>query len=210
MTVSLTPRPDTGRTCGSCMMCCKVPHIRELNKAPGAWCIHAIKGRGCGIHGNHPVSCREFHCLWMVDASLGPEWKPDRAKFVIHLQPNGVNLQVAVDPGFPNAWTKPPYYDQLKRWARGGAERGALVFVRIGPRMIALLPDRDHDMGSVGLDDEILIKRRLAPSGFEYEIEVKRPNEAATPRRQSGGGSDSQAVVLTGRTDAPDRSAQSA
>jgi hypothetical protein len=124
----------------------------------------------------------------MLDANLGPEWKPDRAKFVLHVQPNGINLQVAVDPKFPNAWLKPPYYDRLKTWARANAERGAFLFARIGGRVIALLPDRDEDLGPVGLTDEIAVARRFAPAGYRYEIHVTRRPPAtdptATPTRE--------------------------
>ena len=131
----------------------------------------------------------------MLDPQLGPEWKPDRAKFVMHMQTNCVNLQVAVDPSFPNAWTKPPYYEHLKRWAREGGELGALVFVRIGGRVIALLPDRDHDMGLVNLDDEIVVSRHFTGSGYRYDVAVKR---ATKPQDSS---SDALSLsVLTVRT----------
>ena len=208
------------------MMCCKVPYLQEFEKPPGVWCSHTAAGKGCMIYASRPASCQAFYCQWMVDASLGPEWKPDRAKFVLYLQRNGVNLQVSVDPGFPQAWTRPPYYGRLKQWALEGAERGAFVFVRIGRmttkvvyleqpqlavtgdltqamlnrvlpadrnllieadrvgrpmvlvriggRMIALLPDRDEDIGEVGLDDEVMVARRRAPTGFTYEVEVIR------------------------------------
>jgi hypothetical protein len=174
-----TPAQDAaqivaGRTCGACMMCCKVPHIEEFNKPAGVWCQHAIPGKGCGIYAERPGACRAFYCSWMQDASLGPEWKPDRAKFVVYLQRNGVNLQVAVDPGFPNAWMKPPYYARIKKWARDGAETGAFVFVRIGPRMIVALPDRDQDIGRVDPEDEIVVSRKPGVAGFVYDIEVKR------------------------------------
>ena len=105
-----------GRTCGTCMMCCKVPAIEEFAKPPGVWCRHAVSGKGCNIYADRPGSCRAFYCLWMQDASFGPEWKPEKAKFVVYVQRNGVNLQVAVDPSFPNAWTRPP----MKRGSGNG------------------------------------------------------------------------------------------
>jgi hypothetical protein len=162
-------------------MCCKVPYIQEFDKPPGVWCAHADPGRGCTIYGDRPGSCRAFHCSWIQDPHLGPEWKPDRAKFVLHVQPNGINLQVAVDPKFPNAWLKPPYYDRLKDWARMNAERGAFMFVRIGARVIVLLPDRDEDLGAVGLTDEIALARRFSPSGYRYDVQVTRRPRATDP-----------------------------
>ena len=117
------PQLIPGRACGTCMMCCKVPAIEEFAKPPGVWCKHAVSGKGCGIYAERPGSCRAFYCLWMQDASFGPEWKPEKAKFVVYVQRNGVNLQVAVDPSFPNAWTKPPYQARIRQWVADGAER---------------------------------------------------------------------------------------
>jgi hypothetical protein len=164
-----------GRACGTCMMCCKVPAIEEFAKPPGVWCKHAISGKGCGIYAQRPGSCRAFYCLWMQDARFGPEWKPEKAKFVVYVQQNGVNLQVAVDPSFPNAWTKAPYQAQIRRWVADGAEKGRFVFVRIGARVIALLPGRDVDLGPVESHDEIVVSRRPGPAGLVYDVEVTRP-----------------------------------
>ena len=163
-----------GRACGTCMMCCKVPYIKEFEKPAGVWCKHAVPGKGCGIYDSRPGSCRAFYCLWMQDASFGPDWKPEKAKFVTYIQQNGVNMQVAVDPNFPNAWTREPYYGQIKQWAREGAEHGRFVFVRIGPRMIAVLPDREVDLGRVDPQDNITVARRPGPAGVTYEVEVKK------------------------------------
>jgi hypothetical protein len=177
-----TPHLVSGRACGTCMMCCKVPAIEEFAKPPGVWCRHALTGKGCGIYPDRPASCQAFYCLWMQDESFGPEWKPDKAKFVVYVQRNGVNLQVAVDPNFPNAWMKPPYQARIRQWAAGGAERGQFVFVRIGPRMIVLLPGRDADLGRVDADDEIVVSRRPDAAGFVYDVEVVRAPAASQVR----------------------------
>jgi hypothetical protein len=155
-------------------MCCKVLHIAELEKRAGQWCAQVQVGKGCGSYDARPATCRSYYCMWMQDRSLGPEWKPDRAKFVVHWQRNGQNLQVAVDPSFPNAWMKEPYYSRLKRLAREGAEHGRFVFVRIGLRLIAVLPDRDDDIGIVDFDDDVLVSRRSTPMGYNYAIEIVR------------------------------------
>lgn len=117
----------------------------------------------------------------MQDASLGPDWKPDRSKFVIYLQRNNANLQVAVDPSFPNAWTKQPYYARIKKWAQEGAEHGQFAFVRIGQRMIVVLPKRDIEIGEVGPQDKLMISRQFGPNGFDYAIEVKRSDQPLSP-----------------------------
>jgi hypothetical protein len=168
------PRLVPGRACGTCMMCCKVPAIEEFAKPPGVWCRHAVSGKGCDIYQNRPGSCRAFYCLWMQDESFGPEWKPEKAKFVVYVQRNGANLQIAVDPNFPNAWTRAPYEARIRQWVAEGAERGHFVFVRVGPRMIALLPGRDVDLGRVDPADDILVSRRPGPAGLAYDVEVRR------------------------------------
>lgn len=174
MNTNDTLRLVPGRACSTCMMCCKVPQIEELNKPPGVWCQHAASGKGCKIYDDRASPCRAFYCSWMQDAGLGDEWKPDRAKFVVYVQRNGVNLQVAVDPKFPNAWLKEPYYTQIKKWAREGADGGQFVFVRIGTRMLVALPDRDEDIGRVDAQDDVMIARKHAAGGFTYEVSVKR------------------------------------
>jgi hypothetical protein len=156
------------------MLCCKVPSIEDFQKPPGVWCRYAAPGKGCTVYDSRPACCRSFYCMWMLDASFGPEWKPERSKFVLYVQRNGENLQVAVDPGFANAWTRPPYYERLKRMATQGAEHGRFVFVRIGERMIAMLPDRDADLGPVKPEDQIFVSRQVGPTGFTYAVEVKR------------------------------------
>jgi hypothetical protein len=172
MEIESLPYLVPGRACGSCMMCCKVPAIEEFAKPPGVWCRHAMSGKGCAIYADRPGSCRKFYCLWMQDDSFGPEWKPEKAKFVVYLQRNGANLQVAVDPNFPNAWTRSPYQERIRAWVAEGAEHGRFVFVRIGMRMIALLPDRDVDLGRVEAVDEIMVS--CLSGGLTYDVRVKR------------------------------------
>jgi hypothetical protein len=165
------PQLVPGRQCGSCMMCCKVPHIKELNKPPGKWCPNAVFGKGCGIYADRPAACRAFYCEWMQNPNLGPEWKPDKAKFVVSL--NFPFLCVWVDPGVPDAWTRPPYFTQIKQWAVEGPEHGQVVLVRIGPRLIAVLPDREVDLGHVDPGAQIDVWRERGPAGISYNVEVK-------------------------------------
>jgi hypothetical protein len=174
METSPLPHLVPGRACGTCMMCCKVPAIEEFAKPPGVWCRHAVSGKGCAIYADRPGCCRAFYCSWMQDASFGPEWKPEKSKFVVYWQRNGANLQIAVDPSFPNAWTRAPYHARIRGWVTERAERGQFVFVRIGMRMIALLPDRDVDLGRVEGTDEIVVSRQPGPAGLAYDVEVKR------------------------------------
>jgi hypothetical protein len=170
------------------MMCCKTVAIRdpELEKPPGQWCPHAVSRRGCGIYESRPSSCRRFYCQWMRDARLGPEWKPEKSKFVMYLGASGKHLNIAVDPSFPDAWTKPPFLATIKSWAADGAELGHLVLVRIGPRLIAILPGRTVDLGKVDPDAQLALSREQGPAGFRYDIAVgpaaPAPDASAVPK----------------------------
>ena len=110
-------QPAPGRACGACTLCCKVYDVPAVESVAGTWCRHTRAGQGCAIHATRPDHCRAFHCLWMTEGWLGPEWKPDRAKMVLSLDPLTRNMNVQVDPGQAGAWRREPYYGQLKRWA---------------------------------------------------------------------------------------------
>jgi hypothetical protein len=69
---------------------------------------------------------------------------------------------------------KAPYYAQIKQWAKQGADGGQFVFVRIGERLIAALPDSDRELGNVAAEDQIVVSRKLGPAGFVYDVEIKR------------------------------------
>src|SRR3984893_18817005 len=53
-----------GRTCGSCMLCCTVMQVEELNKPSGQKCGYAVAGSGCTIRETRPRSCRRIFCAW--------------------------------------------------------------------------------------------------------------------------------------------------
>ena len=101
----------------------KVVAVTELAKAAGQWCVHCRPGRGCGIHPTCPFVCRGAYCEWMICKGLGPEWKPEKAKFVLFKTNAGRRLTAHVDLGYPSAWRRSPYYENLKQWAREAAQR---------------------------------------------------------------------------------------
>ena len=144
-----------GRTCGTCALCCKVFAIAELDKGVQQWCRHVVQGRGCGIHATRPGTCRQFFCHWLRNPHLGPEWQPNRARFLIYTEAGGRRMVVAPDAGAPAAWRQAPYYAQFKRWALAGARSNHQILVFNGKRATAILPDRDHDLGTVEVGDEI-------------------------------------------------------
>jgi hypothetical protein len=168
-----------GKSCGTCMMCCKLPLIEELEKPSGQWCRHAVLRKGCGIYDNRPSVCQSFYCLWMLDPRLGPEWKPEKAKFFVYPDREKEEVfNVAVDPAFPDAWTKPPFFAAIKNWVVEGAELGRFVTVHIGSRWIAVLPDRVVELGNVGHDFALM--QRRDPTGRTIEVRVV-PRPPPTP-----------------------------
>jgi hypothetical protein len=161
-----------GKACGTCMMCCKVLRIEELEKPPGLWCRHAATGKGCGIYENRPTVCRAFYCQWMLDSSLGPEWKPEKSKFVMFPdRKNGEVFNINVDPAFPDAWTKPPFFATIKRWVADGAMLGRFVVVQAGTRLTAVLPDRVVELGNS--NREFFLLRERDPSGKTVHVRIK-------------------------------------
>ncbi len=163
-----------GRGCGSCSMCCKLLGIPELEKPPMVWCSHAEPGRGCAIHAERPEVCRAFFCHYLRNPNLGPEWKPDRAGFLLYTEASGKRLVVASDSAKPNAWRKAPYYAQFKRWAALGTPRNHQLLAFNGKRATAILPDRDEDLGVIEVGD--IVTYRL--EGSIVRVEVQR--QAAT------------------------------
>jgi hypothetical protein len=167
-----------GRSCGSCSLCCKVVSVAELAKPAGEWCVHCRPGNGCGIHAIRPFVCRGAYCEWMICKGLGPEWRPERAKFVLFKTNAGRRLTAHVDPGYAAAWRRSPYYENLKQWAREGVQRSPdmhVVDVMIGERSTVILPDDDVDIGVVAADELVRLDRRQTALGERIEVyKVKR------------------------------------
>ena len=179
MTIEQLPNP-TGRACGSCSLCCKLVGIEALNKPPGKWCPHCKPGTGCTIYGSHPDECRDFSCLYLETAELPEIWKPTKSRIVLYLVDDGVRLVAHVDAGSPNAWREKPYYDVLKTWAKSRLDRRRQLVVRVDKRIIAILPDRDVDVGVLEAGDLVFIGRVATPTGPRYEAR-KMAKGAATP-----------------------------
>ncbi|MGD9739810.1 MAG: hypothetical protein AB7O56_10820 [Bauldia sp.] len=161
--VTAIAQRSAGRTCGTCSLCCKLLGIGELDKKPGAWCSKCDPPHGCTIYESRPTECREFACVWLESARLGDAWKPSRSRIVLYMIDGGERLIAHVDAGSPDAWRREPYYAQLKAWARSGIRSGPKVVVRIDNRLIAILPDRDVDLGDVRPGDAVMIGEN--PSG---------------------------------------------
>ena len=161
--------PAPGRECGTCTLCCKVYDVPALEKPAGTWCRHCRPGQGCGIHATRPPQCRSFNCLWMCQDWLGPEWKPERAKMVLSVDPTTRFLFVQVDPGAANSWKRDPYHRQLRQWAATAHGRHVVVFVNKSATIV--LPDRDVPVGIMGPTDRIVTRERRTPAGMTVDVE---------------------------------------
>ena len=167
-----------GRACGTCTLCCKVVSVADFDKPAGKWCPHCCPGHGCGIHAMRPFVCRGAYCEWMICKGLGPEWKPERCKFVLFKTNDGRRLTAHVDPGFPSAWRVSPYYENFKIWAAEGLRQEPMhvVDAMIGERLTVILPDRDEEVGVLEADELVQLDR----IGNDVSVRrVKRPAPAA-------------------------------
>jgi len=143
-----------GRQCGDCTLCCKVMAIEQLAKPAGSWCPHCMPGRGCSRYAARPEECRLFDCLWLTDERFGPHWKPNRARLVLTTSLDGI--EVRCDPGFPDAWRKQPFRDEIQALATAGETHDVTVIVIAGQRTILITPDREFDLGVVGPEQRIV------------------------------------------------------
>jgi hypothetical protein len=150
----------SSNACGECDMCCRLLAIEVLEKPPGPLCGHFQDGC-CSVYQDRPDACRGFHCLWLKSERLTPEvrmspqWRPDRAKFMMYSEHGDRRLNVVVDADHPQAWTREPYYGFLKRLSHRVAE-GYELLVFVGDRRIVIFPDEDVDLGPVKPEDEIV------------------------------------------------------
>lgn len=159
-----------GRQCGTCTLCCKVYHIPEINKVAGKWCQYCKPGSGCTIHETRPQQCRDFFCLWMTEATITPEWKPERSKMVLSIFPLNGFMYVQVDPGVPQAWRKQPYYDQLHRWAEVNLQKGRHVLVFVNDDATLIMPGQDVPLGKMKPTDGFSVRQTIGAGGMTYEV----------------------------------------
>jgi hypothetical protein len=156
--------------------------IATLGKPPGSWCGHCNPKSGCTIYGERPEECRQFNCLYLVSGEIGEEWKPSRSRIVLVTDQGGNRIIAHVDPTHPDAWKRRPYYQQLKDWAARSVSFRGQVIAAVGRRMYMIFPDRDVDLGTVGLDEFIAVNEMPTPSGIRREaVKVARDDPRAQP-----------------------------
>ncbi|HEX6858726.1 MAG TPA: YkgJ family cysteine cluster protein [Caulobacteraceae bacterium] len=134
----------SNKSCGDCAMCCKAFEIEAIAKARHTMCGHFKKGVGCGVYEIRPQACRQFVCLWLADEKMDAAWRPDRAKFILW---GDKQLMVDVDPAYPDAWKREPYYSKIKLAADPRKSPVAQVVVRNGREVVIVFPEADISLG---------------------------------------------------------------
>src|SRR4051794_17505970 len=78
----------TGRICGGCTLCCKLPPIPgpPLHKPAGVPCVPAKSGKGCSISASRPFACRAWACRCLADKETAGMPRPDRCHYVIDIE----------------------------------------------------------------------------------------------------------------------------
>jgi uncharacterized protein len=128
--------------CDGCTACCKVMHVRELEKPAHKWCPHCRIGSGCGAYETRPESCRVFECIWLQtqrgQKPLALELRPNISHVVLTTTKDdgGEGVVLNLSPDRPNAW-------------KSGA-MGALVedMLRDGIRVVLKCGDRITELSS--------------------------------------------------------------
>jgi hypothetical protein len=161
-------RVATGRSCGSCSLCCKLLRIDDgdFHKPAGQWCEHCKPSRdGCSIYNTRPMICRGFACGWLVDPNVSDAWQPLRSKMVLSMTVNDTKtvagaifrwlwFNIDVDPGSPGVWRREPYWSQLRAWAlaglRGTDDSVTWTRVTVGRRHFIVLPDDEVEITGDG------------------------------------------------------------
>ncbi len=155
-----------GRACGPCTLCCKVYALPELEKPAGAWCKHCAPGKGCEVHDNPPSpQCGQFFCLWMTDATMPDDWRPDKARFVLSIYPPNGFVYGQVDPGSPGAWRRAPYYDGLRRMAERLLPQRRHVIMFVGEEATLVMPEEPLPLGRMTAQDNFRIEQTFGPNG---------------------------------------------
>ena len=165
------------KECGDCSLCCKTFAIPELNKPKDTWCQHYLRGTGCTIYDKRPQPCRTFSCHWLLDPRWGPEWKPNKAKFVLYAE-NSLTLSIHPDPSTAEPWRREPYYSALCAQAANALQRGAMVLIAERGHTKIFLPDGVMDLGVVTPDQRIVVEQRHEGARVVYAPRVTSAEEA--------------------------------
>jgi hypothetical protein len=196
--ITLTHGPDgnstisfgdkgTGRVCGGCTLCCKLPPVPgpPLHKPAGVRCHHARTGKGCSIYATRPMACRTWACRWLADKETGGMPGPDRCHYVIDIQEDYIELvgdtrqrmgviQVWVDPAYRDAYRAPELRAYMLRMA---TEHHMATIVRYSSReAVTVFPPplcddgQWHERRAGDIVDRTPLDRQVMEDLERYEV----------------------------------------
>lgn len=94
------------RDCGTCTWCCFFCAVPEYDSPVNQYCRHCIKDKGCSIYEKRKPVCRDFGCLWWLQAQVPENLRPDRCGIMFELPPNCKTYIGYTDPARPDIWKK--------------------------------------------------------------------------------------------------------
>jgi hypothetical protein len=167
-----------GRSCAGCTICCTLLSIDELDKPSGQDCAHCDIGIGCTIYAARPTSCSGFYCGYLLNASLGEEWRPLDCGIVLSYDSGTNRIIVSVEAARGELWKQQPYYAMLESWATRILPVQGLVLVLQGRDTIAILPDREINLGTILPGQMIVTAETHSPHGATtYDVIVMEPDD---------------------------------
>lgn len=95
--------------------------------------------------------------MWLFTSELDANWFPATSKIVVSMELGGHRIAIFVDPAVPTRWREEPYYSRIKGWAEFAASVESQVIINIGKRAIAVLPNKEVDLGVVEAEDHIMV-----------------------------------------------------
>jgi hypothetical protein len=137
----------------------------------GVWCAHCDVGQGCGIYENRPSECKAFFCLYRTAAGIDEIWRPSVSHMVMTFEAQSRRLNVWVDMDFSGIWREPAYLDRLRQLGLQMLRQQGSLIVWEGDRAVAILPDREIDLGPA-MHKEIVVMGRNGAGGEEFNVEV--------------------------------------
>lgn len=170
--------PATGRQCDGCTLCCKLLGIAEIEKPRGVWCKKCEIDVGCTIHPSRPKPCRNFFCGYLTRPALGEHWRPSVSGMIVvwGLEERS-RIAINVDPDRADAWRQEPYYSEIMMWAMIYPATEVQIIIYTGQHVIAVMHDREIDLGILPEEDIIVTELTPSPTGFRANIFAVPPDD---------------------------------
>lgn len=73
------------RKCGSCHVCCVIPHQPEIDKKAGVRCPNLDTCGKCEIYDERPKLCRQYQCAWLEGAGKKAD-RPDKSGVLVEIR----------------------------------------------------------------------------------------------------------------------------